>query len=106
MITPIGQRQVHQTSQMEGHRQAQEFNEQVQRELGRKRAADERMAEAQEAVPEIAKAGAMRTEERQARRDQHPAQPPTRPEDGGAGEAEPESGGSAETAEKHLDFLI
>jgi len=102
MITPIGQRQVHQTSHLEGHRQAQEFNEQVQRELGRKRAADERMAEAQEAVPEIAKSGAMRTEERQGRRDQHPDQ-------AGEGETrEPEAaaGEQAESAEKHLDFLI
>jgi hypothetical protein len=104
VISPLGQRQVHQTSHMEGMKQAVDATELVSREAAKKRAADDSVAEAQASVPEIPKAGAMRTEERKGRGQ-------------GGGQGAPRQGGNtaeetdaapsepAIPADGHLDFL-
>ena len=54
MISPLGQRQIFQTANVEAVRQAQEVSEQIQRENVRKRVADERLLEDEASVQVIA----------------------------------------------------
>ena len=102
MISPLGQRQIHQTSQLEAIRQALDAGELLQREAGRKRAADDRVAEAQGSVPVIPQAGALRTEERHGRDRGGEGQSSAAGEDEASEPAGPES---ANPADGHLDFL-
>lgn len=103
MITPLGQRQIFQTANVEAVRMSLEMSEQIQREAARRKAAEDHMTEDQDNVHEIEKADGLRTEERKGRGGQ--AQP------GEGEEGEPLPGESEppvlpeETVEGHLDFL-
>ena len=103
MISPLGQRQIHVASNLEAHRAAHDVAENQQREVSRKQAAEDRLAQSLTEVPGIGKAEGLRTEERQGRqrRGAHPGQRPEEAEDE-AGEAE---AASANPADSHLDFL-
>jgi hypothetical protein len=102
MITPLGQRQMFQTVNVEAVRAALEVGGQFQREAIQKQALADRMAEDQASVPEIPRAEGLKTEERHGRRqDQAPerdaaGRPRRRPED----PDEP-----ADSADPHMDFL-
>ena len=104
MIGPLAQRQVHMASNMEGLRQAHDMSEQLQREAGRKQAAEDRLAEAKSEVPQIPKAEGLRTEERQGRQG-HPGSRGKAPAEDLDEEEEAEDPGAAKSAERHLDFL-
>lgn len=102
MISPLGQRQIFQTANVEAVRQAQEVSEQIQRENAKKRVADERMLEDQASVRVVADSERIQTDERQARQEQHlPGQ--------GSGKEEAEGSESvekpADSADSHLNFL-
>ena len=104
MIGPLTQRQIHLVSTVEGSRQAGDVGEQQGRELNRKQAADDRLAEARNEVPLIGPANSLKTEQRQGR----PKPSGHRHAPGrGQGEAAPEPDGpeEAEVADGHLDFL-
>ena len=103
MISPLGQRQIHVASNLEAHRAAHEVAENLQREVSRKQAADDRLAQAMTEVPGIARAEGLRTEERQGRQ-QGGAHPEKKPEEG-EDEAEAPEGTPAKPADNHLDFL-
>ena len=101
MISPLGQRQIHQASNLEALRAAHDVAEQNQREVSRKLAADERMAEALLEVPGLDRSEGLRAEERKGRQGrgaQHGAPPPEPDED----EAPDDQ---ASSADRHLDFL-
>jgi len=68
MISPLGQRQVFQTANIEAVRQAQEVGELIQRENARKQAVDDRLHEDQASVRVIAESGKIQTNERQGGR--------------------------------------
>jgi len=101
MITPLGQRQIFQTANIEAVRMSLEVSEQLQREAARKKAAEDHLAEDQDNVQEIGRSEALRTEERKGRGQQSAEEQ--------GGEASPEEPESAEStpegAEGHLDFL-
>ncbi|WP_316676512.1 hypothetical protein [uncultured Tolumonas sp.] len=65
MISPLGQRQVFQTANVEAVRQAQEVSEQIQRENAKKRAADDQMLEDEASVRVIAESEKIETSERE-----------------------------------------
>lgn len=98
MITPLAQRQMFQTANIEAVRAAHEVSDQIQREQSRKKTAEDRAAEDQASVRGIPASEQIRTEERERNRNQH-----REPED----EGEPQSGAdeTAESADPHLDFL-
>jgi len=101
MISPLGQRQIHVASNLEALRAAHEVADQNQREVSRKLAADERLAEAQNEVPGIGRSEGLRTEERKGRQGggaRQGAHPGEDEED----EAQPDA---AKPADSHLDFL-
>lgn len=99
MISPLGQRQIFQTANVEAVRQAQEVSEQIQRENVRKRVADERLLEDEASVQVIANADAIRADERQGRQGQQAFE-------GQNAEGRKEGDeGPAESAEPHVDFL-
>jgi hypothetical protein len=101
MVSPLGQRQMFQTINVEAVRAAAETSGMMQREATHKQAMVDRMAEDQASVPEIPRTDAMRTEERKGgQRDQGGRQGSSAgPEDQ---EEAPEGANPAET---HLDFL-
>ena len=103
MISPLGQRQIHVASNMEALRVAHDVAGELQREVSRKQAADDRLAQAQNEVPGIAKSEGLRTEERQGRQrgGAHPGPKPDEAE----GEADEPDESSAKPADSHLDFL-
>jgi hypothetical protein len=100
MISPLGQRQVFQTANVEAVRQAQEVSELIQRDNAKKRAVDDRLHEDQASVRVIAESENIQTQERQG---------------GGGAEQElleqnaakerKEEEHAAESADSHLDFL-
>lgn len=98
MITPLAQRQMFQTANIEAVRAAHEVSDQIQREQSRKKTAEDRAAEDQASVRGIPASEQIRTEERERNRNQH-----RESED----EGEPQSGTdkTAESADSHLDFL-
>jgi hypothetical protein len=105
MISPLGQRQMFQTINVEAVKTAGETSGLLQREASLreaslKQAMADRMAEEQVSVPEIPKTDPLRTEERKGGQrgqgGQHGSAEPMEPED------EPEA---AKPAEGHLDFL-
>lgn len=98
MISPLGQRQVFQTANIEAVRQAQEVSEQIQRENARKRATDERIVEDQASVRVIAESENIQTNEREGRGGQGAPGQET-PEGKKKGESE------ADSADSHLNFL-
>jgi len=102
VITPLAQRQIFQTANVESVRAAHEVSEQIQREQARKKTADDRAAEDQASVRLIPSSERIRTEERRGGRGQGGAEEQL-PED----QHKEESGteGQAGPAESHLDFL-
>jgi hypothetical protein len=102
MISPLLQRQSHLVSNVEALRQAHDAAEVQQRELSRKQAADDRLAESRSEVPQIPEAQGLRTEERKGQHGGGQGQPGPDGQEG-TDEADPES--KAESADKHLDFL-
>lgn len=98
MITPLAQRQMFQTANIEAVRAAHEVSDQIQREQSRKKTAEDRAAEDQASVRGIPASEQIRTEERERNRNQQ-----RETED----EGEPQSGPdeAAESADSHLDFL-
>jgi hypothetical protein len=101
MISPLGQRQVFQTANVEAVRQAQEVSEVIQREQAKKQAVDDRLLEDQASVRVIAKSENIQTSERQGGRgaQEEPQGKPAPKEEEKPGE-EP-----AESADPHLNFL-
>lgn len=99
MISPLGQRQVFQTANVEAVRQAQEVSEQIQRENTKKRAADERVLEDEAAVRVIAESDRIQTSERQGGRGTQEELL----EQNAAKKKEGED--TAESADSHLNFL-
>ncbi|MDR3672237.1 MAG: hypothetical protein P4L36_15420 [Holophaga sp.] len=105
MVSPLGQRQMFQTINVEAVRAAAETSGLLQREATHKQVMADRMAEDQASVPEIPRTEAMRTEERKGgARDQGGRQGPGHGpgETADDQEAAPEG---ANPAEGHLDFL-
>lgn len=98
MITPLAQRQMFQTANIEAVRAAHEVSDQIQREQSRKKVADDHAAEEQASVRGIPASEQIRTEERERNRNQQ-----RETENGG----EPQTGvdEKAESADSHLDFL-
>lgn len=103
MITPLGQRQMFQTVNAEAVRTAAEVAGQGQREAALKQGLADRMAEAQDSVPEIPKAEAMKTEER--RQSRKGREHSGRQSGHGPGEEATGTEGPAISAEGHMDFL-
>jgi hypothetical protein len=99
MISPLGQRQVFQTANVEAVRQAQEVSELIQRENTKKRVVDDRLLEDQASVRVIAESEHIQTGERQggggAQQELEDAEPKEKPQEEH----------TAETADSHLDFL-
>lgn len=102
MITPLAQRQIFQTANIESVRAAHEVSEQIQREQARKKTADDRAAEEEASVRVIPSSERIRTEERRGGTGQGGAEEQL-PEDAGRNAESDE--GSAGPAESHLDFL-
>jgi len=99
MISPLGQRQVFQTANVEAVRQAQEVSELIQREHTKKRVVDDRLLEDQGSVRVIAESEHIQTGERQG----GGAAQQELPEQEAKEKAQEEH--TAETADPHLDFL-
>lgn len=100
MITPLGQRQMFQTANIESVRAAHEVSELIQREQARQKTAEERAAEEEAEVHLIPGSDRIRTEERRGGRNQGGT------EDEPSGEAEErESRDGADPADSHLDFM-
>lgn len=99
MISPLGQRQIFQTANVESVRQAQEVSEQIQRENARKRVADEHLLEDEASVRVISNSERIRTDERQGRQEQQ------MPEGQNAEGRKEGDEGTAESADPHVDFL-
>lgn len=100
MISPLGQRQVFQTANVEAVRQAQEVSEQIQRENVKKQVADDRLTEAEASVRVIAESEHIATSERQGGGTQQEV-PEQRAEKKKPGEVD-----TAESADSHLNFLV
>jgi hypothetical protein len=104
MVSPLGQRQMFQTVNVESVRTASEVSGLLQREAHQKQAMVDRMAEEQASVPEIPKTDAMRTEERRGRGQGQGREGSSQDADGGEDPDQPEPA-KANPAEPHLDFL-
>jgi hypothetical protein len=102
VITPVAQRQIFQTANIESVRAAHEVSEQIQREQSRKKTAEDRAAEDQASVRVIPGSDRIRTEERREGHGQGGAE--EAPFGAGDGEEKaPEE--PAGPADSHLDFL-
>lgn len=103
MISPLGQRQIFQTANVEAVRQAHEVGGEIQREIMKAKTAEERLVEDQSTVRVIPEFERILTDERKGGRDRqeaakHPA--------GGTAESEvEEEANSAVDADSRLDFL-
>ena len=100
MISPLGQRQVFQTANIEAVRQAQEVGELIQRENARKQAVDDRLHEDQASVRVIAESGKIQTNERQGGRGAQEELPEQK-----AAKEKQDGEDTAESADPHLNFL-
>lgn len=101
MITPLGQRQIFQTANVEAVRASLEVSEQIQREQARKKTADDRMVEDQAGVQVISGSERIITEERRHGRGQGGAEQPSSKEE----EGEEKRKSAAKNADSHLDLL-
>ncbi len=102
MISPLGQRQIFQTANVEAVRQAQEVSELIERENAKKRVADERLVEDQASVRVVANSEGIRTNEREGRQGQAGG---GGAQEGGEPKERREGENPAESADSHLDFL-
>lgn len=100
MITPLGQRQIFQTANVEAVRASLEMSEQIQREQARKKTADDRAAEDQAGVQIVSGSERIITEERRQGRGQGEAEQQP-PEEEGEGSHKQR----AKSADSHLDLL-
>jgi hypothetical protein len=103
MISPLGQRQIFQTANVEAVRQAHEVSGEIQREIMKAKTAEERLVEDQSTVRLIPEFERILAEERKGGREQQEAdhQP-----SGNASESEAkEEPDSAADADSRLDFL-
>ncbi|MDP2876488.1 MAG: hypothetical protein Q8O00_09920 [Holophaga sp.] len=100
MITPLGQRQIFQTANVEAVRASLEVSGQIQREQARKKTADDKTAEDQAGVQVISGSERIITEERQQRQKQGGADHQKEKDGDGEGGNE-----KAKSADSHLDFL-
>lgn len=97
MISPLGHRQILQTLAVETVRQATEGGAQVQRELARRQAFDQKLAEAMEDVPDVPETDDLKLSEREGR---------GRKQESGTGPSDDKAEeGQAEAADPHLDLL-
>ena len=101
MITPLGQRQIFQTANVEAVRASLEVSEHIQREQALKKTADDRAAEDQAAVQVVSRSERIITEERRQGRGQGGAEQQAPEEEDGEGPRKPK----AKSADSHLDFL-
>ena len=101
MISPLGHRQVFQTANVEAVRQAQDVSEQIQREIAKKKALDDRLSEDQASVRVVAESERIMTDEQKGGGGNQ-APLPGRRNAGPEEEAEPDT---AESADSHLNFL-
>ena len=101
MITPLGQRQIFQTANVEAVRASLEVSEQIQREQARKKTADDRLAEDQAGVQVISGSERIITEERRHSQGQGGAEQQTPEEE----EGQEKRKSTAKTADSHLDLL-
>jgi hypothetical protein len=104
MVSPLGQRQMFQTVNVESVKTASEVSGLLQREAHQKQAIADRMAEEQASVPEIPRTDAMRTEERRGRKQDQGREGSSR-DAGGGEEPDPDESAPANPADPHLDFL-
>jgi hypothetical protein len=65
MISPLGHRQIFQTANMEAIRQAHQVGEEIQRDIMKAKAAEDRLVEDQSNVRGIPESEQIRTQERQ-----------------------------------------
>ena len=100
MISPLGQRQVFQTANVEAVRQAQEVSEQIQRENVKKQVAEDRLMEDQASVRVIAESEQIATAERKGGRG---AQQELLEQKAGRKKKDGEE--AADSADTHLNFL-
>ena len=110
MVSPLGQRQMFQTMNVEAVRTASEVSGLLQREASQQERLVDRMAEAQGSVPEIPRTEGLRTEDRQGHGEgqgREAGEHPHRPTDHGPDEDADADAASdtASPAEMHLDFL-
>ena len=101
MISPLGQRQVFQTANIEAVRQAQDVSEQIQREITKKKVLDDRLSEDQSSVRGVAESERILTDGQKGgggNQGEAPEPHPQKPKE----EAEPDT---AESADSHLNFL-
>lgn len=102
MISPLGHRQVFQTANVEAVRQAQDVSEQIQREIAKKKALDDRLSEDQASVRVVAESERIMTDEQKSGGGNQ-GQPPERRSVQQGKTDEPED--TAESADTHLNFL-
>ncbi len=97
MISPLGHRQILQTLAVETVRQATEGGAQVQRELARRQAFDQKLTEAMEDVADVSETDELKLSEREGQG--------RRQESGTGASEEGEEDSPAEAADPHLDLL-
>lgn len=102
MLSPLAQRQVFQTANIESVRAAHEVSELIQREQALKKAAEDHAAEDQAAVHMVPGSDRIRTEERRGGRGQGSAEEQSPSAD--EGEEKPLED-KAVPADSHLDFM-
>lgn len=101
MISPLGHRQIFQTANMEAIRQAHQVGEELQRDIMKAKAAEDRLVEDQSNVRGIPEFERIRTEER---REESRKRDRQRASDSSEEDANAEDG-PAEGADPLLDFF-
>lgn len=103
MISPLGQRQIFQTANMEALRQAHAVSEEIQRDIMKMKAAEDQMVEDQSNVRLIPEFERILTEER--KESQERKGPRKRKAGDEVGEGTKDDPGSAGDADARLDFF-
>jgi len=101
VITPLAQRQMFQTANIEAVRAAHEVSDQIQREQSRRKTAEDHATEDQASVRGIPASEQIRTEERE--RNRHQDREAGESSEGDERQAPVDE--TAESADSHLDFL-
>lgn len=100
MISPVTQRQIFQTANLEATRLAHEVSGQLQREDAARKAAEDRMVEEEAEVHQVTRADRLRAEERNGR--QGRGNPGGRPEEHSEGSSD---GAEGAASGPHVDLL-
>jgi len=103
VVSPLGQRQMFQTMNVEAVRTASEVSGLLQREANQQELLVDRMAEAQGSVPEIPRTEGLRAEEHQGHGREGGEHPHRHRSEGQ--EPDADASDTASPAEGHLDFL-